>query len=588
MLLKQRTQRTKINLRRQTDTLRRQIHKVKNVVNELKQARGYLRTICDGLSDPIIILDQDGTIKEINNIAKDRFFHELGRIAGRNIFTTLPPGFCHEFKAQIELARDSQRFIIFEVEDKARKYRISIRPIVNPRKRVTNFVCFIRNITDEHLAERKLLYMAYHDDLTAIYNKAYIVRQISYRIKHNKKNENVDYGLLFLDLDNIELVNDSFGQQVGNQLLQHLTSRLLELLSDQAVVGRIGGGKFAAVFEGENSRTLIHHACEAIHKALAIPFVVSGHKIALSVSIGVVLPDSRYILAEHVIRDAYIAMYQAKKNGPGQTVVFQEAFRNKLLERHHLEYNLRQSLARNELYCVYQPIFSLPELAVIGFEALIRWRHPTLGNIPPDRFIPLAEESGMIIDIGRFVIQESSRQMSRWLREGRIAANTTMSVNISARQFFHKELLGELQVALREAGLAPENLKVEVTESILIKSLDIPIAILESFKALGIKIALDDFGTGYSSLGYIRQLPLDTIKMDRSFATRLDVNAKDAEIVRLIIELAHTLGADVVVEGIEKESILELLITFGCDMVQGFLLGRPGTAVEIGALLDKG
>ena len=425
MFLTRRTPWNKHLFKRQHAHLLAEIRRRKVAELQLQQLTGYVRTIYDGLSDAVVVFDQAGTILDLNNIAADRFSKKRNDVIGQNMYALLPHGFGAVYKEKVAFAHNARRFTIFEAERDGRNYRVSICPVPYAARHRIEYISISRNITDEKFVDKKLLYMTFHDQLTALYNKAFILRRLSANIKSNSDKQDRPYALLFLDLDNLELVNDNFGQHAGNQLLQHLTSRLLEVLPGKAIVARLGGDEFAVLFEGPDNASLALGACQAIHRALVAPFIVTEHEIVISASIGVVLSDAGHLSAEHVIRDAYIAMYQAKKNGAGQTVVFKEGFRNKILERHALEYSLRQSLAGNELHCVYQPIFSLPGLAITGFEALVRWRHPTMGNITPDRFIPIAEESGLIIDLGRFVIRESSRQMKKWLQEGRVAESAT-------------------------------------------------------------------------------------------------------------------------------------------------------------------
>jgi diguanylate cyclase (GGDEF)-like protein len=384
-----------------------------------------------------------------------------------------------------------------------------------------------------------------------------------------------------LVIRNFKLINDSLGHPIGDKVLRILATRLKLGVSPNAVLARFGGDEFAILLDNIPDYFEILRTADKIHLMFQSPLRIEGYEVYASASIGVVFGSEHYTLPEQVLRDADIAMYQAKGKGKGSSEIFDMSMHDRIVERMQLEHDLRNALGRGEIFLVYQPIFSLEDLGLVGFEALIRWNHPEKGLVQPSVFIPLAEETGHILSLGEYVLTEACLQARRWQTLYPKAAAWTINVNLSGKQLFQSDPVDLVRRTLADTKLLPGTLKLEITESLLLENLEQAADILDTLRYFGAKTALDDFGTGYSSLGYLRNLPLDTLKMDRSFVNNMENgNQKDIGIVRSIIELGHALEMDIVAEGIESEVIMGALAKLGCDHVQGFLMSKPLQAAD--------
>jgi len=393
------------------------------------------------------------------------------------------------------------------------------------------------------------------------------------------------YAVLFMDLDRFKVVNDSLGHPVGDALLIAVSRRLAQNLREGELVARLGGDEFTVLLPDVAAPTLPSVVAERLLTALAQPFDLEGHEITVSSSIGVVLGDATYLQAEDVLRDADLAMYQAKAEGPGRYRVFDRTMHEAVVARLRLEVDLRQALDKRELEVHYQPIVALASRAIDGVEALVRWRHPKHGLLSPDEFIPLAEETGLIIEIDRWVLREASSQVVAWQRRFAYLPPLTLSVNLSSKQLEQPDLVSTVKDMLLETRLSPHDLRLELTESLLMSSSQTVCDNLEGLRKLGVQLHIDDFGTGYSSLSYLQRLSADTLKIDRSFVAKMNEDEDSAELVRTIVDLAHNLGMQAVAEGVETETQYAQLKSFSCDYAQGYLFAKPLTAGDAEALL---
>ncbi len=431
-------------------------------------------------------------------------------------------------------------------------------------------------------AHESLQHAARHDALTGLANRTYLLEDLTYRLQH-PPSPRPDLGLLYIDLDGFKHINDSLGHPFGDRLLIEIASILCSTVPPDDLVVRLGGDEFVVLTDG-NGRTSPQQLAAVLVERLRQPIFLEGRLLYLSASVGIATAGPGQG-ADDLLRDADCAMYEAKRLGKNQEQSFREDLVSKANEHLALEQDLRQAIAADDLVCYYQPIYSVSAHAIIGFEALSRWHHATRGSVSPADFIPVAEETGLIIELGKSVLQKACDQVQQWNRiYGR---RFSMSVNLCSRQFADPELLNLIRAVLANSALDPTLLKLEITESALLSGVDRVEEVLNAARSLGIQISLDDFGTGYSSLSYLLQLPFDVIKIDRSFVQALDRDPKRAELVRTILMLASGLGKDVIAEGVETKEERDWLANMHCDLLQGFYFAKPLPADEIERLLES-
>jgi diguanylate cyclase (GGDEF)-like protein/PAS domain S-box-containing protein len=449
----------------------------------------------------------------------------------------------------------------------------------------------LTDVTEQKKAEKQLLHNAFHDALTGLPNRALFMDRLENSLAEVKKGDGYSFGVLFLDLDRFKVVNDSLGHQIGDQLLVATARRLESCLRPGDIVARLGGDEFAVILDRVKHVSDAIQAAERIRERLSSPFNLSGHEVFISASIGIALNQTASEEPDEILRNADTAMYRAKDQGRGCFELFDKGMHVRNAALSQLETGLRRALARDEFRVHYQPIISLETWRISGFEALLRWEHPEHGYISPLKFIPVAEESGLIIELGQWVLREACQQLRSWQEQFPSDPPLSISVNLSGRQFSQPDLIDCISRILTETGLDAGSLKIEITESAIIENIDAAAMMLKRIKALGIRLSLDDFGTGYSSLSYLHRFPIDTLKIDRSFVSRINL-PKNAEIVKTILTLARNLGMDVVAEGVEtREQVLQLT-GLNCEYVQGYLLSKPidGRAMRelISEIYNKG
>lgn len=432
--------------------------------------------------------------------------------------------------------------------------------------------------------QERLAYQAHHDALTGLANRVSFTERATVALERAGRRAQ-PVAVLFLDLDGFKQVNDTLGHSTGDALLAALGHRLRDRAAEGAFVARFGGDEFTVLLEGP-AATQAERVAESLLAAVAEPVRVGEQELAVSASVGIACaPDGRTTVDE-LLRDADIAMYHAKAEGRGRWVTFVRGMDAAVRERVALERELREALARDGLTVAYQPIVDLHTGAIMGTEALVRWPHPTRGSVPPARFIPLAEESGLIVPLGRYVLSEACRQTRLWqAHTGQ--RSLTVSVNLAARQVREPGLVADVAAALAESGLASACLILEITESDLIRDIEGTLRTLRALKGLGVRLALDDFGTGYSSLSYLSRFPFDLIKIDKAFVDRL-ATPRDAALAQAIVAMAHALHMRVVAEGIERAEQVETLRRLGCAAGQGYYYARPQPAPVVTALLQRG
>jgi len=438
------------------------------------------------------------------------------------------------------------------------------------------------------------------DPLTGLPNRLLFTDRLVHLFKIAKRRKDYLFAVLFLDLDGFKMINDSLGHLAGDQLLVEVAGRLekslrttdtIARLGQGFVVARLGGDEFTILLDDFKDSENAKHAAERLIRAVSEPFVLNGKEVFITASVGIALSSgATYELPEEILRDADTAMYRAKSLGKGRYETFDADMRASVMARLQLEMDLHRAIEHGEFTNFYQPIVSLSSGEIVGFEALLRWQHPTRGQLGPEEFIAVAEETGLIRELGWWNLREACRQLSEWRADYLSCADLTMSVNLSPKQFLEPSLIQDIKKLLPEFGLPPAALRLELTESTVMGDPQATVEMLEQLKALGISLAIDDFGTGYSSLSYLHRFPLDTLKIDRSFISGI-VDAKNlsdsAEIARTILPMASNLRLDVVAEGIETGEQLAMLKALRCKYGQGFFFSKPLPASEVVSLLSK-
>ena len=441
------------------------------------------------------------------------------------------------------------------------------------------------DITERRLVEAELWHQAFHDALTGLPNRFLFSQRLEQLLEQAKWQKDYLFAVLFLDLDRFKVLNDSLGHLQGDQLLKAIARRLEKCLRPGDTVSRMGGDEFMVLLEQIADATDANRMAERIQQELKLPFNLGGQEICIDVSIGVAISDGNYHRSEDLLRDAEVTMYRAKALGGGHYEVFTPSIHTQAMARLQLETDLRQALNQQELQLYYQPIVSLKTGHLIGFEALVRWQHLQRGIISPTEFIPIAEETGLIIPIGLWVLSEACHQMHAWQQQFPNPVPLKISVNLSGRQLLQPQLVAQVKQILQSSQLHPQSLKLEITESVMMENIELTTKVLQQLQALGIQLCMDDFGTGYSSLSYLHRLPIDTLKIDRSFTNDIDNDPEKIEIIRTVVALAWNLGLDVIAEGVETKTQMFQLQALRCDYGQGYFFSKPLDAEAARALI---
>jgi diguanylate cyclase (GGDEF)-like protein len=439
-------------------------------------------------------------------------------------------------------------------------------------------------------SETQLEFQAHHDPLTGLPNRALFLEFLTLALARARRKRNAT-AVLFLDLDEFKNYNDSLGHEHGDALLVAVGHRLRGVLRPGDTLARFGGDEFTVLCEDLGGPDAKQHAIEVAERlleALRLPFRPDGEERFLSASVGIALAGGSRELPEDLLRDADAAMYRAKARGKARWELFDERMRARARERLETESALHRALERHEFRLFYQPIVSIAEARYIGVEALIRWQHPERGLVAPQDFVSLAEETGLIVPLGAWVLTDVCRQYGEWRKDARIDPNVVVAMNLSAKQISHPGIVETVESALARSAIPAANLCLEITESVLLDDTGPALKTLTELKELGVQLSMDDFGTGYSSLGYLKRFPIDSVKVDRSFVDGLGRDAEDSAIVAGVVSLGRALGLTVVGEGVETEGQLAALVELGCDQAQGFFFSPPRPANDIGALLAGG
>jgi diguanylate cyclase (GGDEF)-like protein/PAS domain S-box-containing protein len=560
----------------------------------LRESENKYRTIFENTGTATIIIEENMTISLANsefvNIAGfskeeienrkswvefiDNESHK--KLLAKNPFAVSgkqPSPLVKNFECQFIDKTSNQKNILF-----------SFAPIPGTNKSVASIV----DISELKEAEKQIYHQAFHDTLTNLPNRALFMEHLSMAMKRAKRRDDYNFAVLSMDIDRFKLINDSLGHNLGDKLLVAFANKLKKSMRNVDTLARFGGDEFAVLIEDIENKNFVITVAERILQTLREPFILDGNEIFTSASCGLVLNTGEYKRPEYIIRDADTAMYHAKEKGRAQFQIFDSRLHEKATHLLQIETDLRKAIDNNEFELHYQPIISLDNLSIIGFEALIRWHHPDNGLTLPEHFIPVAEETGLIVPVGKWVLNQACNDMVKWQKK--IVDHTLlfMSVNISGKQFLRPNVITEIQEILQDSGLPPNQLKLEITETALMEDRDEAVRVIKRLKESGIQIVIDDFGTGYSSMSYLQQLPIDTLKIDRSFVSKInEVPDENKNIVETIINLAHQLNMNVVAEGVETAAQHSALSDMKCQLAQGFLFSKPLKKKKMEALIRK-
>jgi diguanylate cyclase (GGDEF)-like protein/PAS domain S-box-containing protein len=571
----------------------------REVVEEISQREdgtSLLETLMDNVPDAIYFKDRQSRFTRVNQCQAARFEIVSPALA---VGLTDFDFFTDEHAAQA--LRDEQEIIrtgqpLVNVEEKETladgEFRWVSTTKLPLRDRQGNIVgtCGIsRDITERKKAEEQLQHQAFYDPLTDLPNRALFLDRLQHLFHRARRSlGNSLFAVLYLDLDRFKAINDSLGHQTGDELLIGTARRLERCLRPGDTLARLGGDEFTVLLDDVRSEADATAVAERIHQELAAPFEVRGHGVFTSVSVGIALSSAGYERPEDMLRDADTAMYRAKAGGRAGHQVFSGEMHQRAVSSLRLETDLRRALERQEIVPYYQPVVDLDTGAVVGFEALARWLHPTRGLLLPDLFIPVAEETGLVGAIGEWMLAEACRQALEWQRRHPLWSKLGISVNVSGRQLSQGGFAADVERVLGATGLDPASLTLEITESALMHNLSAAAVVMQRLNAMSVGLHLDDFGTGYSSLAYLQSLPVQALKVDRSFVNRLDHAPRQSAIVKAIVSLAHNLGMEVVAEGIETPAQVEALRALRCKRGQGFLFSKPLPADQAERLLANG
>ena len=538
--------------------------------------------------DPIATIDLEGKIIEFNSSFERtfRFFKEdaYNKKLSNLVFVSPWKEELERTIARFAVTRDSSlvgRWNDVRVrrsDGKSFNSETSICCI--ERDQNTSFVVSFRDITSRKIVEAQLRHQAYQDTLTSLGNRRYFLERLeeeAYKYKHCQSS---GFTIFYLDLNRFKSINDTFGHDTGDKLLCNVANRIKSCFRGNDCMARMGGDEFTILIEDIHDLESIACIASRLVSKLSEPFEIDNHTILVKPSVGIVSSQKGYDNANEILRDADFAMYQAKVSNRESYVLFDKKMGAQARQRLQLEKDLKLGLERQEFHLHYQPIVSLESNDIIGFEALARWKHSELGWVSPMDFIPIAEESGYIIAIGKWILNEACRQLKLWQDRYDAAKKMSVSVNLSSRQIVYPHIVDDVKSILLKTGLSPKNLKLEITESLLMENFEDAKFKLSKLQELGIQIYIDDFGTGYSSFGYLHSLPIDALKIDRSFINKVDQNNSGLKIIQSIISLAQVFGLEVIAEGVENLEQLQQLRNMQCHKVQGYYISKPMDALS--------
>lgn len=555
----------------------------------LKESEKRYRLLVE-LSPEAIIVESDDRIVYANKAAANLFGAESAEILlGLAVADFVHPDHCENFRAHEMHLRGNQysdlkpeKFV--RLDGQVRDVEVVMASVTYAGRPATQILT--RDMTERRRAEEQLLHDAFHDSLTGLPNRALFIDHLKLAINHCRRRKGYLFAVLFIDLDRFKLINDSLGHIVGDELLIAIARRLEICLRDGDTIARLGGDEFTILLDGIKDYGDAQRVAERAQEVLEQPFSLAGRELFVSASVGIQYSSGGDEQPEDLLRDADTAMYSAKALGKAQYQVFDAKMRSHAQSLLQIESDLRRAIDREEFEVNYQPIVSLESGRICGFEALVRWCHPERGMTSPSDFIPIAEETGLVIQIDRWVLKQACLQMRKWQEALPVTKGMKISVNLSCKQFMQPSIVEQVLETLQETGLDPGSLKLEITESVMMERGDYAMSVLERLSKAGIELSLDDFGTGYSSLSYIHRFPVSALKIDQSFIKRIG-SEQNGEIVSAVVALARNLGLEVVAEGIETITQLDQLKALGCKQGQGYYFSEPISEESATALIQK-
>jgi diguanylate cyclase (GGDEF)-like protein len=576
----------KQNARAETYRIREELTRKEK--ETLRHSHQFLQSTLDALAVRIAILDASGEIMAVNTawhrLAGEDPLAGVGCDVGTNYLLACRSATAERAHEASAVAVGIADVIARRREEYSHEYAcqapegrlwFAVRVTRFDESRPGRVVVAHEDITQRKIAEEQLLHEAYHDSLTGLPNRALFIDRLSQAALRSRSGSGPLFAVLFLDLDGFKVINDSLGHMVGDELLKEIGLRLGAELREGDTIARFGGDEFAILINDMKSANEVIRLAERIRKGMEAPFWIADHEVFTSVSIGIALGAAGHEQPVDLLRDADTAMYRAKAHGKARHVVFDKAMHAHVCSRLKLETDLRRAIERQEFRLDYQPIVALETGRITGFEALVRWDHPERGLVSPIEFISAAEETGLIIPLDLWVLREACRQMGSWQQRFRPDPPLTISVNLSGKDFTQAGLLDRIDLVLRETGLDARCLRLEITESVIMGNTESAIALIRQLKERGLGLSMDDFGTGYSSLSYLHKFSFDVLKVDRSFVSRMGPDGENSVIVETIVALAHSLGMQVVAEGVETAEQAERLRALNCQYGQGYYFSRP-------------
>ncbi len=559
---------------------------------DLYDSEFKLRTLLESMSEGLIKTDESEVIEFVNDRICEMTGFSRNELIGKTTYDITRDEETRQLIKKINVQRLQGISGQYEINLKTKSGEnlwviVGGAPIINVEGKITGTMGIFTDITVRKRAEEQLIYDAFHDNLTGLANRNLFMDHLQLTIERGRREIGDLFAVLFLDFDRFKIVNDSLGHTKGDKLLTLISERLKTFTRTGDVVARMGGDEFTILFTALDEPENAMQIAERILEELQSPFDLDSNEVFITASIGIALSTAGYNKAEDMLRDADIAMYRAKAKGKAQYQVFDQKMHKNAMTQLQLETEMRQGFERGEFCLYYQPIFNLKANSLAGFEALLRWNHPERGLVSPGEFIPAAEENGLILPLGRWILYESCRQMREWQNHNSSALTMQISVNLSCKQFQQPDLVEQVMAALIATRMDARCLKLEITESHLLENSEMSVTIMNRLRELGVELSLDDFGTGYSSLSYLHRLPVTYLKIDRSFVSRMVQSRENAEIVNTIIKLAQNLKMQVIAEGIETADQFNYLKELNCEYGQGYLFSRPLDADSTKLFIDN-
>jgi diguanylate cyclase (GGDEF)-like protein/PAS domain S-box-containing protein len=560
----------------------------------VRESERRLRDLIESVQLVALLIDAEGVVTFANTFLLELIGSEEEDVVGRNWFESFVPAerrealktaFFERMRRGVMAPQDE--YEIVTAKDERRWISWNNTLLHDPLGDVSGAAFLGSDVTERRRAEERLLHDALHDPLTGLPNRFLFMDRVAAAVGRLQRRPDYLFGVVLLDVDRFKVINDSLGHAAGDELLTQMGLLFASIVRrPEHTLARLGGDEFGVLLDDIDDLRDAVRVIERIDAALGRPFTVGGQDLFVRVSAGIAFCAPGYERAEDVLRDADTALYKAKLDGRARHQVFDASMHERVIHELRVEHSLRRAVERGELTLHYQPIVALADGRIAGFEALVRWQHPERGLIAPHEFIPVAEETGLIFAIGRWTLREACRALKSW--ELLLPPGLQVNVNLSGREFSQPDLAAQIEAAMRDAGLPPSRLKLEITESVIMRDPEAAVATLVRLKDLGPGLCIDDFGTGYSSLSYLLRFPADTLKIDQSFIAAIGQHGRQDRIVEAVVSMASSLGMTVVAEGVETVEQRDALRAFGCSYGQGFLFMRPVPAAEVEALVRHG